>query len=257
MITKVKVGAGPCLVSPFLCLGLGSCFISHLEDSLSSWNIPYKFNPLGTSFNPVSISEQLNWLLDDQYSLEPIELYNSSVHHLAAGNKFQANSKELLFSQINEQRQLFSSFLNTSQQDVTLVFSFGTAHAWERNGRIVNNCHKLPGDFFIRRILTQEEIIEAWKKVINKIPEHWNIIFTVSPVRYTKIGLIDNFLGKSILRLAIEKLLTLRKNSFYFPSYEIITDELRDYSFSEDNGTHPNQKAVAVVMDRFKEFLFI
>ena len=97
----------------------------------------------------------------------------------------------------------------------------------------------------------------AWKKVINKIPEHWNIIFTVSPVRYTKIGLIDNFLGKSILRLAIEKLLTLRKNSFYFPSYEIITDELRDYSFSEDNGTHPNQKAVAVVMDRFKEFLFI
>ena len=257
MITKVKVGAGPSLDSPFLCLGLGSCFVGHLKTSLSSWNIPYQYNPLGTSFNPVSISEQLNWLLDEQYSLEPIELYKSSVHHLAAGNKFQADSMELLFAQINNQRQLFNSFLNVSHGNVTLILSFGTAHAWERNGRIVNNCHKLPGDFFTRRILTQQEIIEAWKKVLNKIPKDWNIIFTVSPVRYTKIGLVDNFLGKSILRSSIEKLLSFRDKCFYFPSYEIVTDELRDYSFSENNGTHPNEKAISVVMDRFKDFLSI
>jgi len=255
MITKVKVGAGPSLVSPFLCLGLGSCFIGHLEESLTSWNIPYQYNPLGTSFNPISISEQLNWLLDHQYSLEPIEVFKSSVHHLAASNKFQADSMELLLSKINKQRLLFNSFLNLSKENITLVLSFGTAHAWERNGRIVNNCHKLPGEFFTRRILTQKEIIQAWEGVLYKVPVHWNIIFTVSPVRYTKIGLIDNFLGKSILRSSIEELLSFRPNSFYFPSYEIITDELRDYSFSESNGTHPNKKAVAVVMDRFKEFL--
>ena len=104
--------------------------------------------------------------------------------------------------------------------------------------------------------MSKEEIIAEWKHTLQQLPENVKIIFTVSPVRYTRIGLQENFLGKSILRTVIEDLLASPK-VVYFPSFEIINDELRDYSFFESNGTHPNSKAVEVVMKRFKAFLDI
>ena len=120
---------------------------------------------------------------------------------------------------------------------------------------VVNNCHKLPQHLFQRRILTIEEIESAWATVLRLIPEGWKIIFTVSPVKYTKLGLEENFISKSILRLSIKSFIENYSNSYYFPSFEIITDELRDYSFYKENGTHPNEAAVEVVFDRFRSFL--
>ena len=99
-----------------------------------------------------------------------------------------------------------------------------------------------------------QKIIESWKLVFNLLPPDVQVIFTVSPVRYIKIGLQDNFLGKSILRLAIEELIQ-HSSALYFPSFEIINDELRNYDFYKPNGTHPNERAIEVVMKRFKEFL--
>ena len=255
MITNVKVGVGPKIDSPFFCLGIGSCFVGHLENSLAEWGIPYIYNPLGTSFNPISIAHQLRWIFDDQFKLDPYFSHNEYYHALFAGNKFQDTSLENLRNTINKQRlHLFNKGFNRVENSV-IIISLGTAHAWEINHTIVNNCHKLPGQLFNRKLLSINEIVKVWQEVIPFIPPNITLIFTVSPVRYTKIGLQENFLGKSILRLAIQELLQLRTNCLYFPSYEIITDELRDYSFFESNGTHPNKTAVDVVMKRFKEFL--
>ncbi len=102
--------------------------------------------------------------------------------------------------------------------------------------------------------MSKEEIVSEWQNTLQQLPENVKIIFTVSPVRYTRIGLQENFLGKSILRTVIEELVA-SPNAVYFPSFEIINDELRDYSFFESNGTHPNSRAVEVVMKRFKAFL--
>ena len=123
------------------------------------------------------------------------------------------------------------------------------------NGTIVNNCHKLPQDLFKRRLLQLDEITEAWTSILTHVPKHWQIIFTVSPVKYTKVGLQENFISKSILRLSIKSLVEQHSNCLYFPSYEIITDELRDYSYFKDNGTHPNETAVEIVFERFRSFL--
>ena len=104
--------------------------------------------------------------------------------------------------------------------------------------------------------MNKDDIVNEWKQTLSDLPKNLKVIFTVSPVRYTRIGLQENFLGKSILRTVIEALLE-PPNIVYFPSFEIINDELRDYSFFESNGTHPNSKAVEVVMERFKRFLHL
>jgi len=255
MISNVQVGVGPSIDSPFFCFGLGSCFVAHLKESMHSWGIPYSYNPLGTSFNPISIAQQLRWIFDENYALSPFYQHRGDIHALFAANSFQSTDKEILSQCINNVRSTLLNSWKDSPNGGLIVVSLGTAHAWEMDGVLVNNCHKLPGQLFRRRILSINEIVTAWKKVLPCIPAHIHLVYTVSPVRYTKIGLQENFKGKSVLRLAIEELLELRENSTYFPSYEIITDELRDYSFYESNGTHPNEKAVKVVMERFKTFL--
>lgn len=254
MITPVKLG-GPVESSPpFLFFGLGSCFVQNLTVPLERMNIPYQYNPLGTSFNPVSIAHQLNWLLDSTFVFNPSFLHNGIYHQLDAANKFQHKDLFILDQDIESARKKTLIHLNQIEHPI-LIISFGTAHYWEIEGTVVNNCHKLPQHLFKRRLLNSHEIEDAWRSVLSLLPKNWKIIFTVSPVKYTKVGLEENFISKSILRLGIKSLIKQNSNCFYFPSYEIITDELRDYSYFKDNGTHPNEVAVEVVFERFRSLL--
>ncbi len=254
MITAVKVGTEELSAPPFF-FGIGSCFVSNLDPYLNTWGYGYQFNPLGTSFNPISISKQLRWIFCNE-DLSPTFNHQGVFHQLDAANKWQNESDTTLQESINEVRNEILQYLNQPDKELVLVISLGTAHAWFKENELINNCHKLPGQFFQRILLSKEEIVAEWKHTLSLLPEQVKIIFTVSPVRYTRIGLQENFLGKSILRTAIEALLE-RPNIVYFPSFEIINDELRDYSFFESNGTHPNSKAVEVVMERFKRFLHL
>ena len=254
MITAVKVGTEELSAPPFF-LGIGSCFVSNLDPYLNEWGYGYRFNPLGTSFNPISIAKQLRWIFCNE-ELSPIFNHQGTFHQLDAANKWQDENEKRLQEALENARNASKQYLNQPGKEVVLIISLGTAHAWFKEDHLVNNCHKLPGQFFQRRLLSKEEIIAQWKHTLQQLPENVKIIFTVSPVRYTRIGLQENFLGKSILRTVIEDLLASPK-VVYFPSFEIINDELRDYSFFESNGTHPNSKAVEVVMKRFKAFLDI
>lgn len=254
MITAVKMGTEELSAPPFF-FGIGSCFVSNLDPYLNTWGYGYQFNPLGTSFNPISISKQLRWIFCNE-DLSPTFNHQGVFHQLDAANKWQNESDTTLQESINEVRNEILQYLNQPDKELVLVISLGTAHAWFKENELINNCHKLPGQFFQRILLSKEEIVAEWKHTLSLLPKQVKIIFTVSPVRYTRIGLQENFLGKSILRTAIEALLE-RPNIVYFPSFEIINDELRDYSFFESNGTHPNSKAVEVVMERFKRFLHL
>ncbi len=254
MITPVKLGGPVESRPPFLFFGLGSCFVQNLATPLDRSMISYSFNPLGTSFNPVSIAQQLEWLIQPEVTLNPSFFYKGIYHQLQAANKFQHTDEALLDALITTTRNNALDFLKRSEHPV-LIISFGTAHYWELNGTIVNNCHKLPQELFKRKLLDLDEITKAWTAVLTHLPERWQVIFTVSPVKYTKVGLEENFISKSILRLAIKSLVEQYSNCLYFPSYEIITDELRDYSYFKDNGTHPNESAVEIVFERFKSFL--
>ena len=254
MITTVKPGGPDQSRPPFLFFGLGSCFVQNLAAPLNKINIPYQFNPLGTSFNPVSIAQQLEWLIQPEVTLQQSHLHEGVYHQLQAANKFQHADKNCLEAFINDAQTNALDYLNLNEHPV-LIVSFGTAHCWEMNGTIVNNCHKLPQDLFKRKLLELGEITKAWTLILTHVPRRWQIIFTVSPVKYTKVGLEENFISKSILRLSIKSLVEQHSNCFYFPSYEIITDELRDYSYFKDNGTHPNEAAVEIVFKRFRLFL--
>ena len=226
MITTVKPGGPDQSRPPFLFFGLGSCFVQNLAAPLNKINIPYQFNPLGTSFNPVSIAQQLEWLIQPEVTLQQSHLHEGVYHQLQAANKFQHADKNCLEAFINDAQTNALDHLNRSEHPV-LIVSFGTAHCWEMNGTIVNNCHKLPQDLFKRKLLELGEITKAWTLILTHVPRRWQIIFTVSPVKYTKVGLEENFISKSILRLSIKSLVEQHSNCFYFPSYEIITDELR------------------------------
>jgi hypothetical protein len=254
MITAVKVGTEELSAPPFF-FGIGSCFVSNLDPYLNTWGYGYQFNPLGTSFNPISIAKQLRWIFCNE-KLSPTFNHQGTFHQLDAANKWQEETISALEECINKKRSEVLQYLNRSDKQLILIISLGTAHAWFKGDQLVNNCHKLPGQFFQRRLLSKEEIVAEWQHTLQQLPENVKVIFTVSPVRYTRIGLQENFLGKSILRTVIEELLA-SSNTVYFPSFEIINDELRDYSFFESNGTHPNSKAVEVVMERFKQFLHL
>ena len=254
MITEVKVGTEELSEPPFF-FGLGSCFVSNLDSYLNDWGYGYQFNPLGTSFNPISIAKQLRWTFCNE-DLSPAFNHQGTFHQLDAANKWQDESETLLREAISKSRNKVLQYLNQPGKQLVLVISLGTAHAWFKENQLVNNCHKLPGQFFQRRLLSKEEIVAEWQATLSQLPENFKIVFTVSPVRYTRIGLQESFLGKSTLRTAIEELL-VSPHVVYFPSFEIINDELRDYSFFESNGTHPNSKAIEVVMERFKTFLHL
>jgi hypothetical protein len=252
MITEVKVGTEELSAPPFF-FGIGSCFVSNLEPYLDSWGYRYQFNPLGTSFNPISIAKQLRWIFSNE-NLSPLFNHQGIFHQLDAANKWQDETITTLEESINKAKSEVLQYLNQPGKELILVISLGTAHAWFKENELVNNCHKLPGQFFQRRLLSKDKIVSEWEQTISRLPENLKVIFTVSPVRYTRIGLQENFLGKSILRTAIEELLVSPK-VVYFPSFEIINDELRDYSFFESNGTHLNLIAVEVIMKQFKAFL--
>ena len=252
MITTVKVGTDELSAPPFF-LGIGSCFVSNLDPYLNSWGYGYQFNPLGTSFNPISIAKQLRWIFCNE-GLSPTFNHQGIFHQLDAANKWQDESEAALEKSIYRAQSDILKYLDQPGKELVLIISLGTAHAWFKENQLVNNCHKLPGQFFQRMLLSKEEIVAEWQSTLQQLPENVKVIFTVSPVRYTRIGLQENFLGKSILRTAIEELVA-SPYAVYFPSFEIINDELRDYTFFESNGTHPNSRAVEVVMKRFKVFL--
>lgn len=213
-------------------------------------------NPFGNIYNPISIFKDISRALNNQViSEEEIifsdELYYSFFHHTLLANTSKENYKREINKLINFSHK---HILNTD----FLIITLGTAWVYENksNKEVVANCHKLPLSFFEKRLLNLKEITSCFGEMFRELKKRnpkLKVIFTLSPVRHIKNGIEENNLSKSILRVAIQEMVNYYEDCFYYPAYEIMMDDLRDYRFYEKDLIHPNEQAVDYMWHNFLE----
>lgn len=236
---------------------LGSCFAENIGKKLEENKFKTDLNPFGTLYNPSSIAEAIRMLLhperftgDDLFRHEGV--YHSFSHH----SRFSSPSETECLENING--RLFSS-AEIIRKARRMIITLGTAWVYRlrSTGKIVSNCHKLPEKMFDRQMLSVDEITAEWKNLLLSLWEQnpeLKILFTVSPIRHWKDGAHGNQLSKATLLLAVEQLQKdFPEQTAYFPAYEIMMDELRDYRFYADDMLHPSLQAVEYIWERFTE----
>ena len=220
-------------------LMVGSCFSDEIGELMKQRYLKVTCNPFGTLYNPLSIAQAINSQLSTLNS--QLVYHDGFWHSMAHHGSFSRADKSEAESAV---RASIETMQQALQEATLVIVTFGTAWVYEKDGEVVGNCHKLPESCFSRRRLTVEEIVEAWKPILERYPDkHW--LFTVSPIRHIKDGLHENQLSKATLLQAVEQL------GDYFPSYEIMSDELRDYRFYADDLVHPSSLAVSYIWERF------
>ena len=248
------------LKSPFsityedLILTLGSCFAGNIGQKLQDVYFDTDVNPFGVLYNPLSISNSFDLLIQNKpFTEKDIFEYKSMWQSFSHSSLFADTSKEGCLEKINT--RLNSAAENLKKANVLLI-TFGTAWIFEevKSGRVVSNCHKLPASTFTRRRLEVNEIVDVFNclicNLLNKNPE-LQIIFSVSPVRHWKDGAAENSVSKSTLLLAANELQEQFANVHYFPAYEIMMDELRDYRFYAPDMLHPSEVAIDYIWEKF------
>lgn len=239
---------------------MGSCFAENIGKQLADAKFQLDLNPFGILYNPFSLSAALVEILKGKaYQEEDLfffkDLWHSPMHH----GSFSASTANETLVNINSRMQQAHQSI---QELDWLMLTFGTAYVYEQKetGRVVSNCHKLPENRFTRRLLSVEEIVSEYTSLIASMTArnpNLKILFTVSPIRHIRDGMHANQLSKSTLLLAIHRLQQQFPDKvFYFPSYEIVLDELRDYRFYADDMLHPSPLAVRYLWNRFSETFF-
>src|SRR5690554_1410395 len=232
-------------------LFLGSCFSEHLSQKMIQSGFDVQTNPFGVVFNPISLAEML--LESDEMLMNSVfERDGVALSWLANSTCFSYNQEELK-TKLVELRKEYIYALSTAK---VLFVTLGTAWVYHKKSidHIVGNCHKAAKNDFEKRLLSIEEISNKWSNVIEKLKAESDvrIIFTVSPVRHTKDGLIENSRSKAVLLNAVHQLNDQYSNVEYFPAYELMMDEMRDYAYYTKDGVHPNAIAVGEIWNRFK-----
>ena len=222
---------------------LGSCFADNIGAKFAEHYFQATINPLGTLYNPASIALSIT---DSQHSIPDSRLiyHNGLWHSMMHHGTFSGKDKAAVQARCLDGYERLQRAL---KEATTVIVTFGTAWVYEMDGQVVANCHKLPANRFTRRCLAVDEIVEMWQPIVASMPDkQW--IFTVSPIRHVKDGLHANQVSKAVLLQAVEEL-----GQSYFPSYEIMMDELRDYRFYAEDMVHPSQVAVEYIWQRFVE----
>lgn len=234
---------------------MGSCFAENIGRKLAENKFSVDINPFGTLYNPASVAEGLRRLLRPEgFTANELFQHEGLYHSFAHHSRFSAASVEECLGNINDRLYLSSGFLG---QATRLVITLGTAFVYrlKSNGQIVSNCHKLPERMFERRRLSAGQIVDAWKPLLLALWEQnpaLKILFTVSPIRHWKDGAHENQLSKATLLLATDALQDEYPDRIaYFPAYEILMDELRDYRFYADDMLHPSPLAIDYIWRRF------
>lgn len=232
----------------------GSCFVENIGNKLAYFKFQNLLNPFGIIFHPKAIETLIVGAIEKkQYSEKDIFLYNQQWHSFDAHSKLSNPSKEGLLLNLNSQL----GFTNQQIQKAShVIITLGTAWVYRfvASQNIVANCHKVPQKQFSKELLSVEEIVQSLENMVRLIKKEnpdVAIIFTVSPVRHLKDGFIENTQSKSHLITAIHSI--LNDKIHYFPSYEIMMDELRDYRFYAEDMIHPNLLAIEYIWNKFKE----
>ncbi|WP_144282180.1 GSCFA domain-containing protein [Chryseobacterium echinoideorum] len=239
---------------------IGSCFASEMSDLLAKGQLQSLNNPFGTIFNPFSINNAVKRLHDsDFYKEDELIVYDEKYISLDHHTSFDTRYIHQTLKKINSGIEEGNLFL---QQTEWVIITYGTSYIYEfePKNKLVANCHKIPSKFFNKRLLTHQEIIDSvYDTIINLkdiCKDQLQILFTVSPVRHTKDGMIENQLSKSKLIAAVHEVIAQFDNCHYLPVYEILMDDLRDYRFYKDDMIHPNSQAINYIFDKFGSAYF-
>lgn len=245
-------------------VSMGSCFAAHLQEKFDYYKLPSFAHPFGTLFHPLAIERSLERVcLRQPFTEADFFLQDDLWLSFDLHSQWANTSLTTLLDTLNHNIFTLQEALAKTS---FLVITLGTAWVYEHlpTGNIVANCHKQPQTLFKKQLLSLSQIkasLEHIVALVQRQQPHIKMIFTVSPVRHLKDGAQENLLSKSLLICAIHELLGTavqekRNNLFYFPSYEILMDELRDYRFYKEDMLHPTEQAVQYVWERFTEVFF-
>ncbi len=237
-------------------VSLGSCFAVNMAEKLDFFKFENTCNPFGIIFNPVSI-EKLVYRITQQlfYTENDIFFHNESWHCYEAHSELSHSNKAAFLNSLNGIiEQANRQFSDASH----LIITLGTSWVYRNieTNEIVANCHKVPQKQFKKELLSVEIIEQSIQNsisLIHNVNPNANFIFTVSPVRHIKDGFIENQVSKAHLIAALQTAISHLPSATYFPSYEIMMDELRDYRFYAEDMLHPSRVAIDYIWERFKE----
>lgn len=246
---KIKPGAKVLLV--------GSCFADEIGEKMVRGGFDAMVNPFGTLYNPASIAVNLLRALSEKevsmsgnVVFEDVEgVWHSWLHH----SSFSSVNVATVVARMNETTHRVADFLRDAD---VLIVTLGTAiiYRLKETGMLVANCHKQPDSLFVRERLTAYDIVDQWQmllQLLESVNPKLKVLFTVSPIRHKRDGYHVNQISKGILLQAVNEM-----GVDYFPSYEIMMDELRDYRFYADDMIHPSAQAVEYIWQRFQDTYF-
>jgi len=240
-------------------LFIGSCFATAIGRQFEAGRMPVMINPAGTVYNPVSVCNTLDAITRGR-KYDKSDLFNNEGTWISFDHytDFSSADPEEVLEKINRRSSEAYEFISGAR---FLFVTFGTARVfrWTRSGKIVSNCHKIPASAFTYELLTVDGIAALWEEQLDKLKALFpslKVIFTISPVRHWKDGAHGNQVSKSVLFLAVEKLLEHPSRPEYFPAYELVIDDLRDYRFYENDMLHISGLAIDYIWNAFSNCYF-
>lgn len=231
---------------------MGSCFAENVGGLLLENKFSCDVNPFGILYNPLSIAKALRQMLDGKvYTMDDLFDSGGQWHSWMHHSSFSSTDADECLNRINSRLEKATSALPRTSW---LIMTWGTAFVYEKDSEVVGNCHKQPDRLFTRRLLDVDTICGEWNDTLREAKQRFpglKVMLSVSPIRHLKDGLHGNQISKSVLLLAIDRLCRELDFCHYFPSYEIVMDELRDYRFYAEDMLHPSPLAVKYIWECF------
>lgn len=239
---------------------IGSCFTQNIGERLINSGFQTSINPFGIIYNSFTISQCLDYVLENKpFTIDDL-IENNGWYSYSHHGSFKGNSPEDALDKINSEIAQSHKFIKETKY---LILTLGTSWIYTHNetNKIMGNCHKIPSSQFTKSLLSIEKTIEVLSESLDEFLKTTNqdnpkIIFTISPIRHIKDGYRENQLSKSMLHVAVEELLKQNSKIDYFPSYELMMDDLRDYRFYESDMLHPTPQAVDYIWQKFTQTYF-
>lgn len=235
---------------------LGSCFTENIGEKLAYFKFQNLQNPFGIIFHPLAIEKLIDRAVHNKlFSEEDIFQIEENWHCLEVHSLVKNTEKTVYLTQLNGLLEVLRNYIESTSH---IILTYGTAWGYRylKTNNTVANCHKIPQKEFIKELSTVEEIVACTNRIIAAIVSVNNkvsIITTVSPVRHLKDGFVENTRSKAHLIAAVHQVIETNNNVHYFPAFEIVMDELRDYRFYKEDLLHPNNTAVSIIWEKFSE----
>lgn len=238
----------------------GSCFTENMGEKLQNYKFNVLQNPNGILFNPVSVAETITACIENRlYTESGLFHYNEGWHSWQHHSRFSGLTADEALEKINTSTAQAHNYLKDADY---LMLTLGSAWIYTltekapnaKKGAVAANNHKAPADWFYRRLMMPEEVLHALDNMIHRLfrfNPKLKIIFTISPVRHLREGVIENNRSKAVLIQCVHHLVDKFNKLYYFPAYELVIDDLRDYRFYAEDLVHPNYHATQYVWEKF------